>query len=151
LGVGDLGLVADSAEDVGLARAVSVFGDGVAQGLAVDGQRLVAGAVGLVPALQGAVELAGVDAAEHIADDGLARHGAASAAAAAADSLPGLLGQVPAPLGPGPVPPHAAPGCAGGQAEPAGPWMAPPLAAAGALVAGCAAAGCIWLRTTAAS
>ena len=75
MGVGGLGAVADGAEDVGLAGAVLVLVDGVAQGLAVDGQDLVIGAVGVVPALQGAVELGGVDAHQHVADDGLAGHG----------------------------------------------------------------------------
>lgn len=65
--VGGLGAVADGAQDVGLAGAVLILVDGVAQGLAVDGQDLVVGAVGIVPALQGAVELGGVDAHEHLA------------------------------------------------------------------------------------
>ena len=46
---------------------------GVAQRLAVDGERLVLPAVLLVPALQRAVELFGVDADEEGTDGGLAR------------------------------------------------------------------------------
>ena len=48
--------------------AVFVDGDGVAQRLAVDRQRLVVGAMHGVPSLQGAVELGRVDTHEYVAD-----------------------------------------------------------------------------------
>ena len=54
MGEGGLGAMADGAEDMGLARAVVVLVDGIAQRLAVYGEDLVVGAVGFVPALQGA-------------------------------------------------------------------------------------------------
>ena len=112
-------------------RAVLVLVDGVAQGLAIDGQDLVVGAVGVVPALQGAVELGGVDAHQHVADDGLAGHGVEPVVASAAEAFAGALGQVVGPLGHGLVAAHAAQGGGGGDGEHGGQGMAPPLAAAG--------------------
>ena len=88
-------LVADDAEDVGLAAVVV---DGVAHRLAVDGQRLVVGVLE-VPALQGAVQGVGVDADEHLADDGAAGDLVATVAVAAAKARPRLLAQVLRPTG----------------------------------------------------
>ena len=59
----------------------AVFVDGVAQRLAVDGERLVIAAVLLVPALQRAVELRRVDTHQDGADGGLARRLADTVAA----------------------------------------------------------------------
>ena len=53
-------------------RVVGV--DGVAHGLAVDGDGVVGVAAGGVEALQGAVELVGADAHQDVADDELAGH-----------------------------------------------------------------------------
>ena len=92
---------------------------------------LVIGAVGVVPALQGAVELGGVDAHQHVADDGFAGHGVAPVVASAAEAFAGALGQVVGPLGHGLVAAHAAQGGGGGDGEHSGQGMAPPLAAAG--------------------
>ena len=83
--------MADGAQDVGLDGAVFVDGDGVAQRLAVDGQRFVVGAMGGVPSLQGAVELGGVDAYEHVADDGLRGHVVVAVSVSAAEALAGAL------------------------------------------------------------
>ena len=68
----------DNAHDMGLH---ALFVDGVAQRLAVDGERLVIPAVLLVPALQRAVELRRVDAHQDGADGGLARRFADTVAA----------------------------------------------------------------------
>ena len=54
-------------------RLLAFVVDGVAQRLAVDGERLVVPAVLLAPALQRAVELFGVDADQEGPDGGLAR------------------------------------------------------------------------------
>ena len=67
MGVCDLAAMTDGAQDVGVDGAVFVGGDGIAQCLAIDGERLVVGAMHGVPSLQGAVELGGVDAYEHVA------------------------------------------------------------------------------------
>ena len=85
----------DNAEDMRLATGLV---DGVAQGLAVDGQALVGSGVLRVPALQGAVEQRRVDAGEHIAEAGAAGDLIAAVAIAATKTCTGLLSQV---LGPG--------------------------------------------------
>ena len=106
MGVGDAATLADGAQDVDLARVladlaggglgVAVGGaglgrrragvgiDGVAHGLAVDGDGVADIAAGGVEALQGAVELVGVDAHQHVADDVFAGHLVAAAAVPAA-------------------------------------------------------------------
>ena len=104
----------------GVAHGPAVGGvgvDGVAHGLAVDGDGVVVGAVVGVEALQGAVELVGTDAHQHIADDELAGHLVAAAAAPAAEPLAGARGQVGGPLGHGLVAAGAAQGGAGGDGE----------------------------------
>ena len=53
------------AEDMGLTTRVV---DGIAHGLAIDGKTLVERAILRVPALQGAVEKARIDADKHIAE-----------------------------------------------------------------------------------
>ena len=154
MGVGRAAGLADGAQDVGLERAGSdlagrglvaarmvggggvahgaaVVGvDGVAHGLAVDGDGVVARAVVGVEALQGAVELAGVDAHQHVADDELAGHLPAVAAAPAAEPLAGARRQVGGPLGHGLVAARAAQGGAGGDGEHDVQRMAQALAAA---------------------
>ena len=145
MGVGDAAALADGAEDVDLALALAdlargglvgpglglVRADGVAHGLAVDGDGLAVGAAGGVEALQGAVELGGVDAHQHVADDVLAGHLAAAAAAPAAEPLAGARGQVGGPLGHGLVAARAAQRGAGGEGEHDRQRVAPALAAAG--------------------
>ena len=59
----------DDTHDVHL---LALLVDGVAQRLAVDGQRLVGRAVLVVPALERTIELRGVDADEEGADGGAA-------------------------------------------------------------------------------
>ncbi len=70
-----------------------------------------------VEALQGAVELVGVDAHQHVADDEQAGHLVVAAAAPAAEPLAGTRGQVGGPLGHGLVAARAAQGGAGGDGE----------------------------------
>ena len=88
--------------------------------------------MGVVPALQGAVELGGIDAHQYVADDGLAGHGEAPAS----EAFPGARGQVLGPLGHGLVAAHAAQGGPGGDAQHGGQGMAPSLAAAGVVDVG---------------
>ena len=96
MGVRGAGTLADGARDVGLKAVPAVGGagrglfvrlHGVAHGLAVDGDGVVVGAVVGVEALQGAVELVGVDAHQNVADDELAGHLVVAAAAPAAEPL----------------------------------------------------------------
>ena len=152
MGVGDAGALADGAQDVhlALARAELAGGgpggggdpglvgvglglvpvDGVAQGLAVDGDGVVGAAVRGVEALQGAVELVGVDAHQDVADDELAGHLVAAAAVPAAEPLAGARRQVGGPLGHGLVAARAAQRGAGGDGEHDGQRVAAALAAA---------------------
>ena len=67
--------------------------EGIAQGLAVDRQCLVLLRVDFVPALQGAVQVRGVNADQHVADDRLAGHDVAAPLATAAEALAGLRPQ----------------------------------------------------------
>ena len=152
MGVGDAAALADGAQDVDLARVladlaggglgVAVGGaglgrrragvgiDGVAHGLAVDGDGVADIAAGGVEALQGAVELVGVDAHQHVADDVFAGHLVAAAAVPAAEPLAGARRQVGGPFGHGLVAARAAQRGAGGDGEHDGQRMAPALAAA---------------------
>ena len=110
-------------------RVVGV--DGVAHGLAVDGDGVVGVAAGGVEALQGAVELVGADAHQDVADDELAGHLVAAVPVPAPEPLAGARGQVLGPLGHGPVAARAAQRGAGGDGEHRGQRVAPALAAAG--------------------
>ena len=152
MGEGDAAALADGAEDVapapvladlaggGLGVAVGGAGlglrrggvgiDGVAHGLAVDGDGVVDAAAGGVQAPQGAVELVGVDAHEHVADDVFAGHLVAAAAVPAAEPLAGARRQVGGPFGHGLVAARAAQRGAGGDGEHHRQRMAPALAAA---------------------
>ena len=139
----DAATLADGAEDVDLvlmladragrglgAAGLGLLGvgvDGVAQGLAVDG--VVGAAVGSVEALQGAVELVGIDAHQRVADDELAGHLVAAVAVPAAEPLAGARGQVGGPLGHRLLAARAAQRGAGGEGQHHGQRMAPVLAA----------------------
>ena len=152
MGVGDAAALADGAEDVDLALALvdlagGGFGgvgpgfglvrvDGVAHGLAVNGNGLVVDAAVGVEALQGEVELGGVDAHQDVADDVLAGRLVATAAAPAAEPLTGARGQVLGPLGHGLVAARPAQRGAGGEGEHDRQRVAPALAAAGVVDVG---------------
>ena len=58
----------DDAENMGL---LPLFIDGIAHGFAVDCQAFVFLSVGLVPALQGSIEMYGIDPDQDIAEDSL--------------------------------------------------------------------------------
>jgi len=89
-------VVADDAHDVGLMALVV---DGVAHGLAVDGQAFILLGVDRVPALQSPVELGRVDPDEKIADGELAGHQVLAAAASAAKALARLGREIVGPFG----------------------------------------------------
>ena len=135
MSVGGAAGVADGAEEVGLARgfagrAARVGVEGVAQGFAVEREGLVMAAVLGVPTLQGAVELRGVHAHQHVADDELAGHFVAAVAVPAAEPFAGARGEVADPLGHGLVAARAAQGGGGGQRQHRGQGVAPALGAA---------------------
>ena len=111
-------------------RLLAFVVDGVAQRLAVDGERLVVPAVLLVPALQRAVELFGVDADQEGTDGGLARGLADPIAQPDPEPFEGF---VPERIDPFPnrlVAACAAQRRGGRKREGAGQGMAPPLAGA---------------------
>ena len=66
LGVAGLGLMTDGAHDVGLAIALI---DSIAHGFAIDGKAFILTAISLVPTLQSAVEVCGVDTDKDVTDD----------------------------------------------------------------------------------
>lgn len=105
LGETGFGVVADNAQDVDL---IAVFIDGVFHGLAVNGQAFVLLTMELVPALQGAIKVFGIDADENIADDREARRLVAFVAIPAFESTSGLLAEVVCPFPNGLVSAHTA-------------------------------------------
>jgi hypothetical protein len=66
LGVAVLGLMTHHAHDVGL---MTLLIDGVAHGFAIQGERVVILPGGFIPALNGAVQVLGLDAGKDITDD----------------------------------------------------------------------------------
>ena len=133
VGVAGFGLRVVGVAGFGL-RVVGV--DGVAHGLAVDGDGVVGAAAVDLEALQGAVELAGADAHQDVADDELAGHLVAAVPVPAWEPLAGARGQVLGPLGHGPVAARAAQRGAVGDGEHRGQRVAPALAAAGVVDVG---------------
>jgi len=93
-----MGLMSDNAEDVGLALLAV---EGIAHGLAIDGQALVVVGHLRVPALQGAVQGRGVDTREHVTDAGAAGHLVAAVTVAATKTRAGLLAEILGPSGDG--------------------------------------------------
>src|SRR2546429_8955681 len=69
LGVANLAFLTDNAHYM---RALALLIQGVAHGLAVDGQTLIPCAIAFVPALQGAIQIGGGDANYHISEGGIA-------------------------------------------------------------------------------
>ena len=120
--------MAHDAHDVGL---ISLFIDGVAHGFAVNGEAFVLFPIELVPALQGAVEVKGIDADKDITDDVLAWDEIAAVFVAAAEALPGLGAKAFSPIRDSAVSTHAtedSPGCDG---QDRGKLMASTLSATG--------------------
>ena len=99
--------------------------------LAVNGQTFVLPGVGFVPAAQGAVQVRGVDADQHIAEDRLAGDDVAALFATAAEALERFLSETFGPIGDRLVAAHAAQDGSGGDAQHRGQAMAPSLGAAG--------------------
>ena len=112
MGVAVFTLMTDDTENMGL---MPLFIDGVAHGFAVDGQTFVFLGVGLVPALQGSIEMHGIDPDQDIPDDGLAGDEVAALLVAAVETLAGPLAEALGPIGDGPVSAHATQAGPGGN------------------------------------
>ena len=93
----------DCAHDVSL---IALIVNGVSHGFSINGQRFVVLTVGLVPALEGTVEMPGIHANEHITDAGEARYAVALVLVSAAETLPGLLFKAFGPIRDGQVAAH---------------------------------------------
>jgi len=104
----------DDAENMGL---MPLLIDGVAHGFAVDGQAFVFWSVGLVPALQGSIQMERVDPDQDVPDDGLTGDEVTVLFVAAAETLPGPLAETLGPIGDRLVSAHATQGgpCGNGQ------------------------------------
>ena len=101
--------MADCAHDV---RLMAVIIDSIAHGFSVNGQRFVVLSIGLVPALEGTVQMQGLHANEHITDDRQARYAIAVVVEATAETPPGLLSQTFGPIRDGQIAAHATQGSA---------------------------------------
>jgi len=102
----------DGTHDVSL---TAVIIESIAHGFSVNGQSFVVLTIGLVPVLEGTVEMHGVHPDEHLTDDGQARYEVAFVLVAAAETLPGLLSKTFGPIRDGQVAAHSAQGCAYGN------------------------------------
>ena len=120
--------MADDAHDMSL---MTLIIDGVAHGLAVYGETLVLPSINLVPALQGAVQMLGIDADKNIPEDGLAGYDVTAVFATATETLPGLLAKTFRPIGDGFISAHPTQDGPGGNSQNRGQWMPPSLGAAG--------------------
>ena len=85
----------DHAHDVGLK---TFFINGISHGLAVYGQTLILLAIGLVPALKGAVQMRRINADQDIANDGEAGDEVAAVFAAAVETLSCLGAEALSPI-----------------------------------------------------
>ena len=127
LRVAVMGCMTDNAHDVGL---TPLCVDGVAHDFAVDGQALVASAMGLVPALQGLIERHRIDTHEDIANDRFARHHAASVLASATETLARFTAKALRPVRDCFVTTHPTERRPGGDGQNHRHWMASSLRAA---------------------
>ena len=104
--------MAHDTHDMGL---ISLIVDGVAHGFSINGQRFVVLSIGLIPALQGTVQMHGVHADQDITDDGQTRYDVALVLVSAAEALSGPLSKAFGPIRDGQVAVHPTQGSAGGN------------------------------------
>lgn len=76
----------DDAHDV----CVTVFIDGIAHGLAVNGKTFISHSIRIIPARKRSVKVNRIDADQDATDDGLAGNGATAPFYPAAEALPSL-------------------------------------------------------------
>ena len=72
-------------------RLIALIIDGVTHGLAVKGKTFIVLRMGLVPSLQGSVQMHGIDTDQNIADDRLTWNDVTLLLIAAAEAPPGVL------------------------------------------------------------
>src|SRR5437016_8752764 len=128
LGVASFALMTDDAHHMSL---LTLLIQGVAHGLAVDGQTLISRAIDFVPALQGLVQLRGRDADQHMAQAVLSGHDITTLFAPPAKALSRFLPQALRPIRDGLVTAHPAQHGPRGDPQHHGQTMAPPLGPAG--------------------
>lgn len=104
--------MADSAHDMNL---MAVIVDGVAHGFSINGQTFVMDTIGLIPSLQGLVEMNGIHADQYLSDDRQARYDIAPFHVSAAETFPGFLSKAIGPIRDSQVSAHPTQGCAGGD------------------------------------
>ena len=118
----------DDAHDMGL---IALLIDSIAQGFAINCETFVLLPIDLVPALQGAVDVNGIDADKHIADDVFARDKVAAVFVTASEALPGLGAKAFGPVRDSSVSMHSAKDCPGCDGQNRGELMTSTLSAAG--------------------
>jgi len=118
----------DNAHNVGL---MTFFINGIAHGLAVYGQTLIPLAVGLIPALKGAVQMHRVNADQDIADNGGAGDEVATVFTTAVETLSRFGAKAFGPIRDGPISPHSTQDCPAGNGQDRRKGMSPSLSAAG--------------------
>ena len=105
--------------------------EGIAQGLAVDRQRLILPRLDWVPRSQGAVQRRGGDADEDSAEEVLTGHHVTAPLATAPEALAGFLPAALRPVGDRAVAAHSAEDGPRGKAQHRGQAMSPSLGATG--------------------
>jgi len=128
LGVAVLGLMTHHAHDVGL---MTLLIDGVAHGFAIQGERVIILPGGFIPALNGAVQVLGLEAGKEIADDEEAGDEIAALFPSATKTFPGVLAEALSPIRDGGVATHSTKDRSGSDAEDCGEGMSASLTAAG--------------------
>ncbi len=97
--------MADRAEDVGL---LALWVQGVAHGLAINGEAGVLVAINLIPCLECLIQLPRIDTDQQVAEHRQAGHLITAFFSAATGPLPGLLAEAFGPIRDGLVAPHPA-------------------------------------------
>lgn len=118
----------DDAHDMGL---IPLFIDSIAQGFAINCETFVLLPIDLVPALQGAVDVNGIDADKDIADDVFARDEVAAVLVAASEALPGLGAKALGPVRDRSISTHPTKDCPGCDGQNRGKLMTSTLSTAG--------------------
>lgn len=117
----------DDAENMSL---MSLIVNGVAHGLAIDGERGIGLGIGFVPALEGLVEEEGVDADEDLTEGGDTGDDITAFDIGATEAFSGLLAQGLGPIEEGLVAAHATEGGTDGKGQDGGEAMASALGSA---------------------
>jgi hypothetical protein len=117
----------DDAEHMGLMPLII---DGVAHGFAVYGKSFVLLSIELIPPLQGAVQMGGIDTDQDIADGGLAWNDVAILFVTASETFSGLRAEAFGPIRDGLVSTHPTQACSGSNGQNSAQSMASTMEAA---------------------